>query len=65
MLHDIEIIGFRPISPHTQGVGPRVVSIAAFHATVRGSFPVRGGLKETQKFSSPFTRKTQYCGEHP
>ena len=33
------------------GGGPRVVvSSAAFHARVRGSFPGRGGLKETKMF---------------
>ena len=33
------------------GGGPRVVvSSAAFHARVRGSFPGLGGLKETAKF---------------
>ena len=34
-----------------KGGGPRVVvSTAAFHARVRGSFPGLGGLKETKKF---------------
>ena len=47
------------------GGGPRVVvSTAAFHASVRGSFPGLGGSKETN-VSSPSTRKTQYCGEPP
>ena len=33
------------------GGGPRVVvSTAAFHAGVRGSFPSQGGLKETKMF---------------
>ena len=37
--------------PANQGGGPRVlVSSAAFHATVRGSFPGLGGLKETKMF---------------
>ena len=36
---------------HAEGGGPRVVvSTAAFHARVRGSFPGLGGLKETQMF---------------
>ena len=30
--------------------GPRVVVVAAFHARVRGSVPVLGGLKETEMF---------------
>ena len=48
------------------GGGPRVVvSTAAFHARVRGSFPDLGGLKKTKTVSSPSTRKTQYCGEPP
>ena len=35
----------------TKGRGPRVVvSTAAFHARVRGSFPGLGGLKETKMF---------------
>ena len=46
----------------TSGRGPLVVSTAAFHARVRGSFPGLGGLKETKMFFSPSTRKTQYCG---
>ena len=34
-----------------KGGGPRVVvSTAAFHARVRGSFPGLGGLKETEMF---------------
>ena len=44
------------------GGGPRVVvSTAAFHARVRGSFPGFSGLKKN--VSSPSTRKTQYSGE--
>ena len=40
--------------------GPRVVvSTAAFHASVRGSVPGLGGLKETS------TCESQYCGEPP
>ena len=36
-----------------RGGGPRVViSTAAFHAWVRGSFPGLGGLKETKMFLS-------------
>ena len=42
-----------------------VVSTAAFHAIVQGSFPGLGRLKETKNVSSPFTRKTQYSGEPP
>ena len=35
----------------SEGGGPRVVvSTAAFHAKVRGSFPGLGGLKETKMF---------------
>ena len=34
-----------------------------FTVIVLGSFPGRGGLKETKNsVSSPFTRKAQYCG---
>ena len=41
---------FFPSSTHGGG-GPRVVvSTAAFHARVRGSVPVLGGLKETKMF---------------
>ena len=48
------------------GGGPRVVvSTAAFHARVRGSFPGLGGLKETKNVSSPSTCESQYCGEPP
>ena len=37
--------------PLREGGGPRVVvSTAAFHATVRGSVPGLGGLKETNMF---------------
>ena len=42
-----------------------MVSTAAFHARVRGSFPGRGGLKESKYVFSPSTRKIQYCGEPP
>ena len=42
-----------------------MVSTAAFHTRVRGSFPGLGGLKETKMFlPHPFV-KTQYCGEPP
>ena len=41
-----------------------VASTAAFHARVWGLFTGHGGLKETN-ISSPFIRKTQYCGEPP
>ena len=38
-------------APTQQGGGPRVVvSTAAFHASVRGSVPGLGGLKETKLF---------------
>ena len=48
------------------GGGPRiVVCTAAFHATVRGSVPGLGGLKETKNVSSPSTCESQYCGEPP
>ena len=48
------------------GGGPRVVvSTAAFHAIVRGSFPGLGGLKETKNVSSTSTCESQYCGESP
>ena len=48
------------------GGGPRVVvSTAAFHASVRGSVPGIGGLKETKNVSSPSTCESQYCGEPP
>ena len=41
--------GYSPFS--SQGGDPRVVvSTAAFHARVRGSFPGLGGLKETKTF---------------
>ena len=44
------------------GGGPGVVvSTAAFHARVRGSFPGLGVLEETKMF--PSTCETQYCGE--
>ena len=48
------------------GGDPRVVvSIAAFHARVRGSVPGLGGLKETKNVPSPSTCESQYCGEPP
>ena len=48
------------------GGGPRVVvSIAAFHARVRGSVPGLGCLKETTNVFSPSTCESQYCGEPP
>ena len=48
------------------GGGPSVVvSTAAFHASVRGSVPGLGGLKETKNVSSPSTCESQYCGEPP
>ena len=52
---------------YTVGGGPRVVvSTAAFHARVRGSFPGHGGLKKkTKNVSSPSTCESQYCGEPP
>ena len=49
-----------------KGGGPRVVaSTAAFHASVRGSVPGLGGLKETKNVSSPSTCESQYYGEPP
>ena len=42
-----------------------VVSTAAFHARVRGSFPGLGGLNETKMFLPNPLMKTQYCGEPP
>ena len=44
--------------PSLTGGGPRVVvSTAAFHATVRGSFPGLGGLKGTKMFlPHPFVK---------
>ena len=59
---------FSQTTPYTQnsGGGPRVVvSTAAFHASVRGSVPGLGGLKETNNVSSPSTWESQYCGEPP
>ena len=54
---------FKP--QHNLG-GPRVVvSTAAFHASVRGSVPGIGDLKETQNVSSPSTCESQYCGDPP
>ena len=48
------------------GGGPRVVvSTAAFHAGVRGSFPGLGGLKEAKMFLPHPLVKTQHCGEPP
>ena len=48
------------------GGGPRVVVITtAFHASVRGSVPGSGGLKEAKNVSSPSTCESQYCGEPP
>ena len=48
------------------GGGPRVViSTAAFHARVRGSYPGLGGLKKTKMFLPHPLVKTQYCGEPP
>ena len=45
------------------GGGPRVVvSTAAFHARVRGSFPGFGGLKETKNVSSPSRVKVSIVG---
>ena len=40
-----------------------MVSIAAFHARVRGSVPGLDGLKETKNVSSPSTCESQYCGK--
>ena len=62
--------GLKPDSFHFASpganVGPRlVVSIAAFHARVRGSVPGLGGLKETKNVSSPSTCESQHCGEPP
>ena len=76
---DISVQGLRNINPFSAGIdyghqhlmsivgrGPRVVaSTAAFHATVRGSVPGLGGLKETKYVSSPSTCESQYCGEPP
>ena len=48
--HNALFLLFKPIALG-QGGGPRVVvSTAAFHARVRGSFPGLGGLKETKMF---------------
>ena len=47
----------------TKGGGPRVVvSVAAFHARVRGSVPGVGGLKETKNGSSPPTCEVSIVG---
>ena len=40
-------------------------STTAFHARVRGSVPGLGGLKETNKVSSPSTCESQYYGQPP
>ena len=40
-----------------------VVSTAAFHARVRGSFPSLSGLKETKMFLPHPLVNTQNCGE--
>ena len=42
-----------------------VVSTAAFHARIRGSFPGLGGFEINNNVFFPSTRKTQYCGEPP
>ena len=48
------------VSHDSRGGAHRVVvSTAAFHARVRGSFHGLGGLKETVNVSSPPTRKTR------
>ena len=47
------------------GWGSLVVDTAAFHASVRGSVPGLGGLKEIKNASSPSTCESQYCGEPP
>ena len=57
-------IGF-PLSAQWGGGPMVVVSTAAFHARVQGSFPGLGGLKETKDVSSPSTCESQYCGEPP
>ena len=50
--------------PRTEGRGPRVVvSTAAFHARVRGSFWSLGGLEETKMFLPHPLVKLEYCGE--
>ena len=46
-----------------EGGGPRVVvSTAAFHARVRGSFPGLGGLEETKMFLPHPLRKLSIVG---
>ena len=58
------IINPADTSSHLEG-GPRVViSTAAFHARVRGSFPSLGGLKR-QMFLPRSLVKIQYCEEPP
>ena len=42
-----------------------VVSTAAFHARVRGSFSRSRRFERNKNVSSPSTRKIQYCGEPP
>ena len=42
-----------------------VVSTAAFHTRVRGSFPSLGGLKETKRFLLHPLVKLSFCGEQP
>ena len=62
----IKYLHYRYFASVATGGGPRVVvSTAAFHARVRGSFPGHGGLKETKNVSSPSTCESQYCGEPP
>ena len=52
IMHFLSVLHCYPdIWKHFLGGGPRVVvSTAAFHATVRGSVPGLGGLKETKMF---------------
>ena len=50
MLSDIAMIIKHRISTYVGGGTRVVVSTAAFHARVRGSFPGLGGLKETKMF---------------
>ena len=42
-----------------------MVSTAALHASVRGSVPGLGGLKETKNVSSQATCESQYSREPP
>ena len=52
--------------PGDSGGGPRVVvSTAAFHARVRGSFPELGGLKKTKIFLPHPLVKLSIVGEPP